>query len=471
MRKLLLLLLLWSPSGQSAPVLAPCPIKASANKRYLVDQTGQPFLMIGDSAWTLLCNLNLSNQNLYMSSRASNGFNTMMLSILPTTYIGGNGTALLDGTTPFTGTVTGGFWDLTTPKNAYFAELDTLLLCAATNGMQVMLNPCETGGCLVTQSIMQNNGSNSCYTYGQFIGNRYKGFTNILWQHGNDYDQINWSVATNDYCVMGLIKGIESVDANHMTTIELGSDAAWPDSYSDTNMTNLANLNAVYWYSQTYYSFNLAYNRSTLAPCFNTEQHYEEEAVGFPSSGTTNNQETGVPYVLRKQTYWTALAGGTGLLYGDHYTWGSLSGWQTHLLTPGVQQLNYHLQFMTNRAWYNLVPDTNNAFLTAGFGSYQTNGLISTNDHSISAITTDGTLGVVYIPTNTTVTVNMAALTNYCHVRWYDPTTNAYIETSGTPFANKSTMTFTTPGNNAAGDKDWVLLFEAITNYQVAKFE
>ena len=58
---------------------------------------------------------------------------------------------MLDGTLPFTNTIPSTTnYDLTTPNEAYFAYVDQIVRMAATNGIQVMLDPIETGGWLTT---------------------------------------------------------------------------------------------------------------------------------------------------------------------------------------------------------------------------------------------------------------------------------------------------------------------------------
>ena len=54
----------------------------------------------------------------------------------------------------------------------------------------VMLDPLETAGWLHTALA---NGPARCRAYGQYLGNRYKDFPNIIWLNGNDFQK--WSVA------------------------------------------------------------------------------------------------------------------------------------------------------------------------------------------------------------------------------------------------------------------------------------
>jgi Protein of unknown function (DUF4038)/Putative collagen-binding domain of a collagenase len=419
-----------------------------------VDQNNTPFLMVGDAPHSLIVNLDQADASTYLFNRAANGFNALWVEALCFPYTGGpaNG-SLLNGTLPFTNMLTGGYYDLTKPNSNYFAYVDTVLTMAATNHLLVLLDPCETGGWLAT---MTNNGSNSCWIYGQYLGKRYKGFTNLVWLSGNDFDVTMWSIPTNDVCVRAVARGIASMDTNHFQTVELGADYANPDSLSDSNWWPIIKLNLVYDFSQTYAGCYRAYGRTNLVPCFNGEQHYESEVNGFP----TDNVEMGTPLVLRHQEYWTLLSGACGQVYGNTYIWQFLSAWQNNLDTIGVQQLQYNTALFRSRAWYNLIPDITHTFLTAGYGTYATNGLISTNDYATAAITPDGSLALIYLPTVRSITVNLSKMAGLITARWYDPTSGGYETISDFPFANAGAQIFTPPRNNSAGDGDWVLVLE-----------
>src|SRR5882672_1352178 len=102
------------------------PLKISANRRYLVDATGNPFLMVGDSAWSLLVNLNASDTSFYLHSRATNGFNTIMCSLISVPYTGGRWDgSMLDNILPFTNNINGQF-DLTAINPAYFSAVSNV---------------------------------------------------------------------------------------------------------------------------------------------------------------------------------------------------------------------------------------------------------------------------------------------------------------------------------------------------------
>ena len=82
--------------------------------------------------------------------------------------------------------------------------------------MVVLLDPIETIGWLDT---LRTNGAAKAFAYGQYLGDRYKNFPNIIWMHGNDFQ--SWRNAADNALVQAVARGIRSVDSNHIHTVEL----------------------------------------------------------------------------------------------------------------------------------------------------------------------------------------------------------------------------------------------------------
>jgi hypothetical protein len=427
---------------------APYPVAASGNGRYLLDAGGKPFLMVGDSPQSLVVNLDTADAAGYLNNRATNGFNTLMVDAICTTYTGGraNG-SLIDGSTvPFTNTVSGGSYDLTTPNPLYWTQVDLVILMAATNGIQVMLDPIETGGWLTTALA---NGTNRCNAYGQWLGTRYAPFTNLLWLSGNDFQ--DYSTATNDAVITAVAQGIKLKDPNHLQTSELSYLVSY--SLIDPNWASIISLDGVYTYYPVYAECTTAYNAASV-PVFLEEANYEYEDNSDTDGGS-------LP-VLRRQEYWTLLGGGlAGHIYGNHYTWTFASGWQSYLNTPGMTNLQYFHAFFTNVAWYNLVPDQSHTLVTSGYGTYSASGYMMANNYATAALTPDGTLGVVFAPTNNSLVVALSNFTGAVTAQWFDPSAGTYSTVTGSPFVNSGSHTFTPAGNDAWGGGEWVLLLSA----------
>ncbi len=352
------------------------------------------------------------------------------------------------GSRPFTKTLSNGEFDLSTPNAAYFAYVDTIIRMAATNGIQILLDPLDTGG--LTQTAL-DNGVAKCRAYGQYLGNRYKNFPNLIWLNGNDFQ--GWRTAADDAVITAIALGIKDYDTKHLQTVEL--DYLVSSSLDDPNWKPIVGLNLAYTYYPTYDEVLHAYRQSKTVPVFMGEAHYEFESVGYDVA------EYGTPLVLRHQEYWTLLSGGAGQIYGNGYTWPFLNGWQANLDSPGVTQLQYVTALFAPRAWYNLVPDTNHTVLTSGYGTYSTGGLVSASDYATAARTTDGTLAMAYLPTVRTVTINMASMNGPVMAWWYDPANGTYFRINGSLFSNTGAQNFTPPGDNSDGDGDWVLVLTA----------
>src|SRR5438067_2786625 len=430
------------------------PLKPSANGRYLVDRSNVPFLIIGDAPHSILANLNNEDATRYLTNRGSNGFNALWIELLCDSYTRGAGTEGspnygrdVNGNNPFTSTLPGGYYDLTMPNPAYWSHVDYIVQTAAANGLQCVFTPLDQGGW--TQTSLRN-GTNRCYQYGQFLGDRYKNSPNMIWNLGNDFQ--NWRKQQNDAVILAIADGIESVDTNHLMTIELNSMVS--ESQDDPNWISRITANGVYTYYPTYDETLVAYNKPNIMPVLFLEEHYEYENVGG---------EFGTPNVLRRQEYWSLTSGAlAGHMYGNHYTWTFTNAWQSHLDTTGMQQLMYFKNFFSLRRWYSLVPDQSHTLLTAGYGTYTTRGNVSNSDYATAAKTPDGTLAVVYTPVSHTLTIVMNNFSSRVTARWYDPTANTFRAIAGSPFPNIGTHKFTTPGSNSAGDSDWVLVLEVL---------
>jgi len=422
------------------------PLKQSANGRYLVDQSNAPCLLIGESPQALIVNLTTNDAELFFTNRAAHGFNTAWVNLLCATYTGGRADAsTIDGILPFTANVPStSSYDLTKPNEAYFARVDEMLNLAAQSGIQVLLDPAETGSFL---SVMLDNGSNRCRAYGQYLGNRYRNFPNIIWLSGNDFQ--SWRTASDDAVVRAVAQGIQDTDTNHLQTTEL--DYVVSSSLDDTNWDAILGLNGTYTYYPTYARLQQDYNRANFLPNYLIEANYEFESLQGPV--------TTAP-ILRKQEYWTMTSGAAGQMYGNHYTWPFLSGWQNELDTPGAIQIDYLKAFFEAREWFNLVPDTNHVVVTAGYGTYSDTGYVADNNYLTDARTPDGSLVVIYTPVIRQFTVDMSELGGTAAAHWFDPAGGIYYGITGSPFTNSGTLNFTPPTNNADGDGGWVLVLE-----------
>jgi hypothetical protein len=171
----------------------------------------------------------------------------------------------------------------------------------------------------------------------------------------------------------------------------------------------------------------------------------------------------GDPPILRRQEYWSVLSGAAGQFYGNHYTWQFAHGWQDHLDTPGSTEMGYLVKLFAGRPWFRLVPDQAHTIVAGGYGTPTTDGNVGSSDYVTTAATPDGTLAVAYVPTARTLAIDMTRFAGPVLAQWYDPTNGTYSPASRSRFPNSGNVNLTTPGKNASGDHDWVLVLTAQT--------
>ena len=431
------------------------PLKVSENHRYLVDQNGKPFLIVGDTPQGLIGRLNEQDAEYYFADREAHGFNALGwvdVMCAGNDYPTNKDAATPDGIRPFTGYVAGGtdftHYDLSKPNEAYFVRLDHIVQLAEKHHLLIFIDPIETIGWL---PALRNNGMKAAYAYGQYLGNRYKGFANVAWLNGNDFN--HWTIPEDDRLVQAVSKGIRSAAPNQLQTVELHVRTS--SSFDDPRWIPLIELNSVYTYSPTYIQMLHSYNQKPVAPAYLVEGHYDWENVGEPP-------DFGTPYVLRKQDYWAILTGGTGQFYGNKYTWSFADGWKDKIDTPGVEQLGIWKKFFSSLPWQDLVPDQDHTVLTGGIGTYgDVDTRVSESDYATAARTPDGAAVVVYVPTVREIKLNMSSLSGSAKARWFDPSNGTYVDAANEAVPNNGSHQFTPPGKNHAGDGDWLLLLEA----------
>ena len=399
-------------------------------------------MIVGDSPQAMIGNLSLGEAAAYIANRKAAGFNALWVNLLCGKYTGcrSDGTTF-DGIKPFR---TPG--DLSTPNPAYFARADAMIRLAAKAGIVVFLDPIETGGWL---DVLRKNGIAKDRAYGQFLGNRYKKFRNIVWMSGNDYQ--TWSKTSDDEVVLAVARGIRSVDP-HIQTIELNYSSS--GSLDDSRWRSVIKLDAAYTYYPTYAQVLKEYNRKSFLPVFMVEAGYEFEQ-------NNPSYSKGDPTNLRRQEYWSVLSGATGQFYGNHYTWQFAEHWRGHLDTPGSIQIGHLVKLFSGLRWFKLVPDQTHQIVTRGYGKFSTSGNAGTSNYVTTAASRDGRLAVSYLPTGGTITVNTARFAGRVKAQWFDPAKGVYLRVSGSPFPRSRKVQVTAPGKNADGGRDWVLVLTA----------
>src|SRR5262245_27585221 len=115
------------------------PLAISDNHRHLQDSSGAPFLVVGDTAWSLVAQLDDSDIVRYLDDRASRGFNAIIVNLLEHKFAS-RAPANARGVRPFEEL---GKFDR--PNREYFDDAHRAIEAAQQRGISVWLCPAYLG--------------------------------------------------------------------------------------------------------------------------------------------------------------------------------------------------------------------------------------------------------------------------------------------------------------------------------------
>lgn len=427
------------------------PLKASANRRYLVDQNDVPVLLNGDTPWSLVAEVSREDAELYLLDRAARGVNSIIVNNPEPYYCTGCFNDSLNpknyyGDAPFTEP-----GRLSSPNEAYFESSDWVIQRAGDLGIQVVLDPAYIGSSVdgFWNQIRDDNTVEDCRAYGEWYGTRYRGFPNVIYLLGGDRDP-NDEVRDK---LDAMAQGLRAADPSHLITFHAASESSSTDAWDP--VPQWLELNATYVYSYvafhpySYFVWEKSYddyNHEPTMPIFLVETVYENMHLDWGVAG-------GTPLAVRRQAYNSVLSGSAGHFYGNAPIWSfgcydDDPDWVSHLGDPGAATLFPNLlRLFESREWYKLVPDQGHEVLTAGYGDEY--------DYAPTARTSDGGTILAYVPTPRTVTIDMSMVAGGAgaHAWWYNPRDGSAIELGS--LANDGSQQFTPPDA-----EDWVLVVD-----------
>jgi hypothetical protein len=440
--------------GQGAtPPVGVFPLRVEANKRYLIDAKGNPFLLQGDAGWELIAKLTSEEAEQYLEDRRLKGFNAVIVRLIDHNFLD-NPPKNASGDLPFLKRLDNTTWDgslaygnintegpdFSTPNESYFTHADWVLNKAREKGILVLLAPAYTGfqgGGEGWYQEMQANGVAKLRAYGQFLGNRYKDFTNILWIDGGDFSPPDES---GKDLVRAVANGIRDrdVDTRALHSFHGGRFTAALDFWGPSEPW--LTVNDIYTDEDTVVSMALVeYTRSPM-PFFLIENRYENEGVGDAR-------------LVRTQAFQAMLSGATGHVMGNFPVWGFFSDWQSALNSDGARTLQHLRRLLEARAWWTLQPDS---------GALLTSGINSGADRAAAARAADGSFAIAYVPSVRPITIGLSQLSGpRVQARWCDPDNGTCATVSGSPFAATGSLGLLPVGNNSGGFGDWVLVLES----------
>jgi hypothetical protein len=407
------------------------PLKLGPNQaRYLVDQAGQPVFINGDTAWSLIAQLDTADALAYLDDRQARGVNLIIVNLIEHKFAD-HAPANADNVAPFTGR------PFVTPNPAYFAHADAIIDAAAERHITVLLAPVYLGFACGSEGWcgeVQGATLAEMRQWGTFVGERYRDRDNIVWMIGGDTDPTPVAGKLSE-----VVAGILEKDDRHLMTAHNGPGSfavdPWPNaSWLAVNNVYDNQTSTMYQRAQT------AYALAPSKPFFLLESAYE-------------NEHNSTPQTLRAQAYWSVTRGAMGHVFGNCPIWnfGSTAAfcnagtWQANLASPGATSMTLLARLMSSRPWHLLLPDLSNSVLTGGIGSGAA--------RATAARASDGATILAYLPTSRQVTVSLSVSGSTADAWWFNPATG--VVTSLGSFAAGGSLTVTPP---AAGD--WVLVVD-----------
>jgi hypothetical protein len=430
------------PGFDAPPPAGLFPLGVSGDGTTLVTSDGQPFLLHGEAAWSLIAQLSTDDAMRYLADRRGRGINALLVNLIEKFYAD-HAPKDAAGDAPFTDLT-----DFSTTREPYFAHADQVIDLAASQGIAVMLFPSYLGFQLQEgwRSAMMMMGSVAgaprCASYGRFVGQRYAGKKNIIWMWGGD-DTPSQEPAV-EACMAAIRDGIVAADPDALTS------AHWaPSSTSRTEMAFTGSIKLVGVYDYNIDLWDSCRATRTDAsfprmPTFLLETCYEGEVIQGCNADASE---------ARRRQFWGWLACGAGQIYGVGGLWQFSAGWPSKLGSPASVSASRLAAIAHQVAWNTLAPD--DALIIAG-----------ARTGTFGARTADHKHAVIYVPPFTPrprppidaspITVDLGRLGGAVTATWEDPTADREIA-AGAGLTGSHDFP-PPPGGNSGGDADWVLM-------------
>jgi hypothetical protein len=446
------------------------PIRVNRSNPHLLETgDGRGFFLLADTAWELMHRLTLEEADLYLATRARQGFNMVWTNLLaeyegltvPNRY----------GEVPFE--------DLNPlkPNDAYFATVDTVLDLALSHGLYVGLLP--TWGDKLTAPwgagprLFGLENLDVVRAYGEWLRRRYA-HRNIIWVVGGDRPprlfgdpgqfpanagigagfglDIDWTPiwrALADGLGEGVLRTYHP-QGGEMSTSPFLHNEPWLDMNAMQSGHGDGRDQPVWdWIERDY-------NLNPTKPTLDAEPNYEDHPV---SPWPVWDPKTGYfdDYDVRRQCWRSVFSGACGVVYGHNSVWQFASdrqpwichvkmNWNEAIERPGANQIGILRKLMQSTVMETLIPDQSLIVGDPGKGMR----------HKCALRCKEGERAFVYVPVAERVSVRTDwAKTAWVTTRWLDPRTGEIGDVS--KHVKGDAIALTPPG-----ELDWVLLMESV---------
>lgn len=351
-------------------------LRVSANQRFLVTESGEPFFYLADTAWELFHRLDYDEALRYLDIRATQRF----------TVIQAVAIAELEGLTEPNAYGHLPFVDCDPARPAldpapaasrrpadYWTYVDQVLDAANERGLYIGLLP-SWGSWAPSEARSERAvlNSDNAFVYGEFLGRRYGG-KGVIWILGGDR-----SITGHEEVWRAMARGIASGAKGEVRHDDLLMTFHPPGGGTSSRWFHL----------DRWLSFNLQqtghrvitdaerkpcwamitddYARVPAKPVIDGEPLYEDHPISFQQA---KEHGYSLDAHVRQRAYWDLFSGACGHAYGHHSVWqmyapgrkpvnGPLLYWQESLHRPGAQQMRHLRALLESRPVLSRVPDT-----------------------------------------------------------------------------------------------------------------
>ncbi|MBC6368346.1 glycoside hydrolase family 140 protein [Algoriphagus sp. AK58] len=430
------------------------PIKVHPDQRYLMTADQQPFFWMADTAWELFHRLDESQAKIYLDKRKEQGFNVIQAVVLA--ELDGINTPNANGDRPFSNLET---WEY---NENYFKHVDLILDLALKRGLYIALLP--TWG----DKLFKNKWGigpeiftpETAYSYGQWIGNRYKDQKNLIWVLGGDRNPRENSKDIEVWNQMA--KGIKETSSPenpilmtfHPQPTAPGGSSNWFHSsdWLDFNMHQTGHCPNF----PSYERINHDYGLSPTKPTLDGEPMYEEHPKCFNAKELGYSEATDI----RKIMYWNVFSGAAGQTYGCHAVWqmydldkdpvnAPLKPWHQSLDLEVANQVKHLKNLMLSRPYFDRIPDPS---MVADHQEEDETFVSSTRSKN-------GSYAFFYFPTGKEISLNLSKMNQgKLDFQWYDPRTGVALPYQ--PVVEEKSNVKVKPPSSGRGN-DWILVVDA----------
>ncbi len=382
------------------------PIKVSENRRYFIDQNGNPVFWLGTTQWQIFREYTLDEVRTTLERVKGNGFVFVQAMLMGV----GDGTKPnVYGEKPWINN------DPLTPNEAYFKNVDSVIRIARENNLVFSVT-------LYHQRYRKYITLKNARAWAKWLAQRYKDVPNIVWSMTPEAKQEFVPVLRE------LAAGLHEGDGGcHLITFK--PDPA-PYSSSFIHNEDWLDFNSMQTWNGVKLIYPMVtndYNLKPVKPVLMAEGAYEAGSeYGFDVT----------PLWIRRQAYYSYLAGAHHT-YGHNDSWRVLPTWKKALDAPGARQMGVLKKiFLGRKEWWYLVPDQS-IFARGG----QTGGDVL----NLAAHHKNGEWIMIYLGSKSSFSINMNKITegNKVNAFWIDPKNGDSVPIGS--FPNTGVRSFSTP--------------------------